>query len=79
VVTRVPRDDRSVLQDAMGLTVEEALALPPLADTTVAAGRHGTTVIIRSSPRHGRRPATSDGERGAEGERAYPSPLAGGG
>ena len=50
-----------------------------LADTTVAAGRHGTTVIIRSSPRHGRRPATSDGERGAEGERAYPSALAGGG
>jgi anti-sigma regulatory factor (Ser/Thr protein kinase) len=36
-----------------------------LADTTVAAGRHGTTVTIRSSPRHGRLPATPHGERGA--------------
>jgi anti-sigma regulatory factor (Ser/Thr protein kinase) len=35
-----------------------------LADTTVAAGRHGTTVTIRSSPRHGRHPAPH-GERGA--------------
>lgn len=36
-----------------------------LADTTVAAGRHGTTVTIRSSPRHGRHPAVPYGERGA--------------
>ncbi len=36
-----------------------------LADTTVAAGRHGTTVTIRSSPRHGRHPAAPYGERGA--------------
>jgi anti-sigma regulatory factor (Ser/Thr protein kinase) len=28
-----------------------------LADTTVAAGRHGTTATIRNSPRHGRHPA----------------------
>ena len=33
-----------------------------LADTTVVAGRHGTTVTMRSSPRHGRHPG---GERGA--------------
>jgi anti-sigma regulatory factor (Ser/Thr protein kinase) len=50
-----------------------------LADTTVAAGRHGTTVTIRSSPRHGRHPAIPDSERGAEGERAHPSAAAGGG
>jgi anti-sigma regulatory factor (Ser/Thr protein kinase) len=36
-----------------------------LADTTVAAGRHGTTVTIRSSPRHGRSPVPSHGEPGA--------------
>jgi anti-sigma regulatory factor (Ser/Thr protein kinase) len=36
-----------------------------LAETTVAAGRHGTTVTIRSSPRHGRLPAAPHGERGA--------------
>jgi anti-sigma regulatory factor (Ser/Thr protein kinase) len=45
-----------------------------LADTTVAAGRHGTTVTIRSSPRHGRHPAAHDGERGAgNGSRISPS------
>jgi anti-sigma regulatory factor (Ser/Thr protein kinase) len=37
-----------------------------LADTTVAAGRHGTTVTIRSSPRHAGHLATPYGERGAE-------------
>jgi anti-sigma regulatory factor (Ser/Thr protein kinase) len=36
-----------------------------LANTTVAAGRHGTTVTIRSSPRHGRHSASPYGERGA--------------
>jgi anti-sigma regulatory factor (Ser/Thr protein kinase) len=35
-----------------------------LANTRVAAGRHGTTVTIRSSPRHGRHPAARYGERG---------------
>jgi anti-sigma regulatory factor (Ser/Thr protein kinase) len=33
-----------------------------LADTAVAAGPHGSTVTIRSSPRHGR---PRDGQRGA--------------
>jgi anti-sigma regulatory factor (Ser/Thr protein kinase) len=36
-----------------------------LADTTVAAGRHGTTVTIRSSPRHAGHPAVPYGVRGA--------------
>jgi anti-sigma regulatory factor (Ser/Thr protein kinase) len=43
-----------------------------LADTTVAPGRHGTTATIRSSPRHGRDPATPYGERGAaDGSRTW--------
>ncbi|WP_409332659.1 ATP-binding protein [Trujillonella humicola] len=50
-----------------------------LADTTVAAGRLGTTVTIRSSPRHGRHPATPDGERGTGGEGVHPSAAVGGG
>jgi hypothetical protein len=32
-----------------------------LADTTISAGRHGTTVTIRSSPRHGGHLAASHG------------------
>jgi anti-sigma regulatory factor (Ser/Thr protein kinase) len=36
-----------------------------LADTTVAAGRHGTTATIRSSPRHGRHPAVAGREHEA--------------
>lgn len=36
-----------------------------LADTRVAAGRHGMTVTMRSSPRHGRDAAAPYGERGA--------------
>jgi anti-sigma regulatory factor (Ser/Thr protein kinase) len=36
-----------------------------LADTTVSAGRHGTTVTIRSSPRHARHPVAAYAEPGA--------------
>jgi anti-sigma regulatory factor (Ser/Thr protein kinase) len=50
-----------------------------LADTTVAAGRHGTTVTMRSSPRHGRRPAAPHGERPTAAASGYPSSAAGGG
>jgi anti-sigma regulatory factor (Ser/Thr protein kinase) len=35
-----------------------------LADTTVAAGRHGTTVTMRGSPWHGRHPAAPHGTAG---------------
>ncbi|WP_083606093.1 ATP-binding protein [Geodermatophilus obscurus] len=44
-----------------------------LTDTTVAAGRDGTTVTIRSSPRHGRHLVAPYGERGAgNGSRTSP-------
>jgi anti-sigma regulatory factor (Ser/Thr protein kinase) len=36
-----------------------------LADTTIAAEPHGTTVTIRSSPRHGRHPVAPHDERAA--------------
>ena len=36
-----------------------------LADTTIVAEPHGTTVTIRSSPRHGRHPVAAPGEGGA--------------
>jgi anti-sigma regulatory factor (Ser/Thr protein kinase) len=36
-----------------------------LAETTIAAELHGTTVTIRSSPRHGRRPIAPPDERAA--------------
>jgi anti-sigma regulatory factor (Ser/Thr protein kinase) len=49
-----------------------------LADTTVAAGRHGTTVTIRSNPRHGRLPAASHGERENADEGTAPSSAAAG-
>jgi anti-sigma regulatory factor (Ser/Thr protein kinase) len=34
-----------------------------LAESTVVTGPHGTTVTIRSSPRHGRHPVSPHGER----------------
>jgi len=49
-----------------------------LADTTVAAGQHGTTVTIRSSPRHGRLPVASHGEGERAEEGTAPSSAAGG-
>ena len=48
-----------------------------LADTTVAAGRHGTTVTIRSSPRHSRHPAAPHDERGAGNGSNTPCPRTG--
>src|SRR3954469_21912316 len=41
------RDDRTSWQERMGLTVEEALELPGLAGTTVAAGAAGLGRIVR--------------------------------
>src|SRR5688500_16056996 len=42
-----PRDDRSSWQERMGLTVEEALQLPALAGTSVAAGAAGLGRVVR--------------------------------
>ncbi len=42
-----PRDDRTSWQERMGLTVEEALALPGLAGTSVAAGSAGLGRVVR--------------------------------
>jgi purine catabolism regulator len=42
-----PRDDRSSWQERMGLTVEEALQLPSLAGTSVAAGAAGLGRVVR--------------------------------
>jgi anti-sigma regulatory factor (Ser/Thr protein kinase) len=47
-----------------------------LADTTVAAGRRGTTVTIRSSPRHAR-PAVPYGEGGTGNDSRTPWPRTG--
>jgi len=44
-----------------------------LADTTVASGPHGTTVTIRSSPRHRQLPVPSHAERSIAGARPSPS------
>ena len=41
------RDDRTSWQERMGLTVEEALDLPGLAGTTVAAGASGLGRVVR--------------------------------
>ena len=41
------RDDRTSWQERMGLTVEEALELPGLAGTTVAAGASGLGRVVR--------------------------------
>jgi anti-sigma regulatory factor (Ser/Thr protein kinase) len=50
-----------------------------LANTTVAAGPQGTTVTIRSSPRHGQSPVASRGEHGLAGGSPFPSSAVGGG
>ena len=42
-----PRDDRTSWQERMGLTVEEALQLPGLAGTSVAAGAAGLGRVVR--------------------------------
>jgi purine catabolism regulator len=42
-----PRDDRTSWQERMGLTVEEALQLPSLAGTSVAAGAAGLGRVVR--------------------------------
>jgi PucR family transcriptional regulator, purine catabolism regulatory protein len=42
-----PRDDRSSWQERMGLTVEEALQLPALAGTSIAAGAAGLGRVVR--------------------------------
>src|SRR5215217_5466974 len=42
-----PRDDRTSWQERMGLTVEEALQLPGLAGTSVAAGGAGLGRVVR--------------------------------
>src|SRR3954468_16198812 len=42
-----PRDDRTSWQERMGLTVEEALELPGLAGTSVAAGAAGLGRAVR--------------------------------
>jgi PucR family transcriptional regulator, purine catabolism regulatory protein len=42
-----PRDDRSSWQERMGLTVEEALQLPSLAGTSIAAGAAGLGRVVR--------------------------------
>ena len=50
-----------------------------LATTTVAPGPQGTTVTIRSSPRHGRHPSASYGEYEADASGGtLPSSTAGG-
>src|SRR5919106_6708127 len=41
------RDDRTSWQERMGLTVEEALQLPALAGTSVAAGASGLGRVVR--------------------------------
>ena len=48
-----------------------------LAATTVAPGPRGTTVTIRSSPRHGRHPVASHGGHEAASGPALPSSAAG--
>jgi len=50
-----------------------------LAESTVVPSPQGTTVTIRSSPRHRRHPVAPHGERGTVRGRAYPSSAAGGG
>lgn len=42
-----PRDERSSWQERMGLTVEEALQLPSLAGTSIAAGASGLGRVVR--------------------------------
>jgi purine catabolism regulator len=42
-----PRNDRASWQERMGLTVEEALQLPALAGTSVAAGASGLGRVVR--------------------------------
>src|SRR4051812_13209443 len=42
-----PRDDRTSWQERMGLTVEEALQLPGLSGTSVAAGAAGLGRVVR--------------------------------
>ena len=42
-----PHDDRGSWQQRMGLTVEEALGLPALAGTAVAAGAGGLSRVVR--------------------------------
>jgi anti-sigma regulatory factor (Ser/Thr protein kinase) len=49
-----------------------------LADTTVAASPQGTTVTIRSSPRHRQPPVPPDGERGTAGGSPFSSSAVGG-
>src|SRR4028119_1066972 len=41
------RDDRTSWQERMGLTVEEALQLPALAGTSIAAGASGIGRVVR--------------------------------
>src|SRR4051794_21239570 len=41
------RDDRTSWQERMGLTIEEALELPGLAGTSVAAGVAGLSRVVR--------------------------------
>ena len=41
------RDDRSSWQERMGLTIEEALQLPGLSGTSVAAGAAGLHRVVR--------------------------------
>jgi purine catabolism regulator len=43
----VPRADRSSWQERMGLTIEEALRLPGLSGTSVAAGASGLSRVVR--------------------------------
>jgi len=49
-----------------------------LADTAVAATPHGTTVTIRSSPRHGRSTVSPAGECGDAGGSPFPPSAVGG-
>ena len=67
-VTVVVRDHGQWSDGSPGIHRGRGLAMMwTLADSTVVPGPHGTTVTIRSSPRHGRQAVASNGDAGTAG------------